>query len=198
MSLKGKLRAMVDYVTPGRDATNKTGYNIMCLNVGTLPFYINAWDIARAITPHLQQGDYIECEVEACPWMEEKEQGDIYFAYKCNKPINLINEPEDMGLNLQMSGVVTSLDVHIGCGRGNQVIAVDTELKVPIKKQFGGHYLKKLYRVHLIVRQSDMDVLKLKKGDRIWFDGLVDPSIQERITFTKVFTVQWMGELTNV
>ena len=97
-----------------------------------------------------------------------------------------------------LTGIVTSLDVHIGCGRGNQVIAVDTELDVNIKNQLGGRFLKKLYRVHLIVRQSDMDVLQLNKGDRIWVTGIIDPSIEDRITFTKVFTITKLGELANV
>ena len=43
-----------------------------------------------------------------------------------------------------------------------------------------------------------MDVLQLNKGDRIWVTGIIDPSIEDRITFTKVFTITKLGELANV
>lgn len=198
MSLIFRLRARVGYTTDNYAAVNDTRFRKVCAEVGRLPFFFNAWDVAKPMAGQLQPGDYIECDLQLCPWCEEKEDGSIHFAYKCNTPIKLIEEPAELGAYGKMSGTVTSLDVHVGCGKGNQVIAVDTELDVSVKKQFGGRFNKKLYRVHLIVRQSDMDVLKLKKGDRIAFDGLMDPSIEDRITFTKVFTVTPMGELANV
>ena len=169
--LNFRFRGRVGYITDNYGAANNTKFRRVCADIGTLPFFFNAWDIAKPMAGRLQPGDYIECDLQLCPWCEEKEDRSIYFDYKCNTPINLIDKPEELGLYGKMSGVVTSLDVHVGCGKGNQVIAVDTELDVSVKKQFGGRFKKKLYRVHLIVRQSDMDILKLKKGDRIAFDG---------------------------
>ena len=194
--MRGLLRAIVNYVSKPVKSEKDDKYMRLCLDVGTLPFFVNAWDNSKFMASHLQEGDYIETMVELCPWKDL--DGEYHYTYKTNSGIYIIEQPEELGLYMEDKGVITSMDVHVGCGRGNRVIAIDTDTHLRTKEQRGEAFQKKLYRVHLIVPQSSNAFDGLDKGSKLQFNGIVDPSLEDRVTFTKVFTIMPIGELTYV
>lgn len=194
--MDGLLRAKVNYVSNPVTSIKNEKYLRVCLDVGGMPFFINAWDDARFIAQSLQPGDYIETKVILCPWKDV--DGEYHYTYKTNSRIKLIEEPPELGLYMEEIGVITSMNVHIGHGKGNRVIAMDSQTHLRTKEQRGKAFQKKLYRIHLNVPQNTNVFNGLDKGSKIKVDGLIDPTNEARVTFTKVFTILPMEELANV
>lgn len=194
--MRGVLRAKFDYASQPITSVKNEQYLRACFNTGITPFFVNVWDNSKLMIPHLKHNDYIETEVILCPWKDN--EGEYHYNYKTRSGIKLIDEPPELGLFFEVEGVITSLDVHIGCGKGNRVIALDPQAQLRTKEQRGKAFQKKLYRVHLVIPQ-DTDILEgLDKGSKIKVNGLIDPTNEDRIIFTKVFTITPIGELINV
>lgn len=149
-------------------------------------FTLNCWDDAYNTLQNIKVGDYIQCNV--IEWNNINKYNEYEQTYKA-KYMTKIEDYEPLGLWRKDTGVITSINVHEAAGKGRRTISFKlNNNKRTVTSAYKDNFEKTINVARANISQDEYT--DLQKGDIIYIDGWVDPTITDRIYFKDVTQIR--------